>query len=423
MTRQPELDMPLGPYRVLDLTQGGCLIGPRILGDLGADVIKIERPGGDPSRSLGPFYRDTIDPQKSLFWFAYCANKRGITLDIETADGKELFMALAKAADFVVESFPVGYLADLGLGYDALSRTNPRIVMTSITPFGQEGPKSRYKGCDLTEWATAGCLYTMGAPDHAPTWITFGAQSSLHAGAEAAAGSLIAHWHREQTGEGQHVDVSAQKSLAWLNQATIQMWEVNRYIYHRAGAMWVTGHGVARRQCYACKDGFVAFTVFGGGLVNLVMATRAMVAWMAEEGVAPDWLKTFNWVDGFDTSRLTQETVDRVEAPFAHFFMDRTKAELWEQSLKRGIVLAPVNTLGDVAADPHLQARRFWEQVPHPELGEELTYCGAFYKFSETPLRIRRRAPLIGEHNQEIYERELGISREKLVLLKQAGAI
>jgi crotonobetainyl-CoA:carnitine CoA-transferase CaiB-like acyl-CoA transferase len=137
MTKEP--DGLLSPYRVLDLTDEKGLVCGRILGDFGADVIKVEKPCGDPCRNIGPFYHDIPDPEKSLFWFAYCANKRGITLDIESADGKEIFRKLVKTGDVVLESFHPGYMARLGLGYDDLSKINPGIIMTSITPFGQTG--------------------------------------------------------------------------------------------------------------------------------------------------------------------------------------------------------------------------------------------------------------------------------------------
>lgn len=182
----------LSPYRVLDLTEGGSLICGRILGDLGADVIQIEKPGGSSSRSLGPFFKDIPDSQKSIFWFTYGTNKRDITLDIETIDGQEIFKKLVKTAHFVIESSPPGYLKSLGLGHSALHKINSRIVMVSITPFKQSDPKANHKASELTAWASGGMLYICGIPDRPPNWISF-PQASLHAGAEAATGALIAH--------------------------------------------------------------------------------------------------------------------------------------------------------------------------------------------------------------------------------------
>ncbi len=129
-------EMALSPYRVLDLAQGGCCIAGKYFGDLGADVIKVEPPGGDPTRNIGPFYKDIPDPEKSLFWFSYNNNKRGITLDIETCDGAEILKQIVKKCDFLIESFPAGYMDSLGLGYEDLSAVNPALIMVSITPFG-----------------------------------------------------------------------------------------------------------------------------------------------------------------------------------------------------------------------------------------------------------------------------------------------
>lgn len=130
-------DGAMGPYRVLDLTDEKGLLCGKLFADLGADVIKVERPGGDPARNIGPFYKDIPDPQKSLFWFAYNTGKRSITLNIESSDGQQLLKRLVKSADFLVESFTPGYMDKLGLGYQALSQLNPRLIMTSITAFGQ----------------------------------------------------------------------------------------------------------------------------------------------------------------------------------------------------------------------------------------------------------------------------------------------
>ena len=163
----------LGPYRVLDLTEGGCMVGGKILADLGADVIKIEPPGGSKSRNIGPYYKDIPDPNKSLYWFAYNTNKRSITLNIEAADGRELFRRLVKDADIVMETFPPGYLGNLDLNYDKLCATKPDIIVASVTPYGQTGPKAHYQGSELTAWASGGCLYVMGDPDRPPVWISF----------------------------------------------------------------------------------------------------------------------------------------------------------------------------------------------------------------------------------------------------------
>ena len=158
MTKYEETELALSPYRILDLTEGGCMVGGKILGDLGADVIKIELPGGSTSR-IAPFYKDIADPEKSLFWFAYNTNKRGITLNIETNKGWDIFKKLLLTADAVIESFDPGLPQQHGLRYEELTKVKPNIILTSISPFGQDGPKSHYKGSDLTAWASGGYLY------------------------------------------------------------------------------------------------------------------------------------------------------------------------------------------------------------------------------------------------------------------------
>jgi len=159
---QPGPEFLLSPYRVLDLTDERGLLCGKILADLGADVIQVEPPGGSSARNLGPFYRDQVHPEKSLFWWAYAANKRGITLDPGTADGKRLLLRLVKDAHFVIESYPPGYLAGLGLSYQELAATNPSLVMVSITPFGQGGPYAHYKAPDLVGMALGGFMYLTG---------------------------------------------------------------------------------------------------------------------------------------------------------------------------------------------------------------------------------------------------------------------
>src|SRR3972149_3813971 len=162
----------LSPYRVLDLAGETALLAGKILGDLGADVIKVEKPGGDAARSIGPFYHDEPDPQKSLFWFSLNTSKRGITLNIESADGQEIFKKLVKGADFVLESFPPGYLDKLGLGYSALEKINPGIIMVSITAYGQTGPWKDWKPSDIVAWALGGEMNLVGDFDRPPIRVS-----------------------------------------------------------------------------------------------------------------------------------------------------------------------------------------------------------------------------------------------------------
>lgn len=424
MNQEENAVSPLPALRVLDLTDEKGLLCARILGDLGADVIKVEKPGGDPARNIGPFYHDMPHPERSLSWFAYNANKRGITLNIESRDGQQIFKRLVKDADFVIESFPPGYMRSLGLDYEALSQIDPRIIVTSVAPFGQTGPKAQHKASDLTCFASGGALYVMGYPDRPPNWVSF-PQSYLFAGAQAALGSMIAYYHRELTGEGQHVDVSIQESVIGTLIDTPEMLAFAGIDCHRAAFGFLVGRGdIAQTIGFPCKDGWVVcFTVGGAGLRASTESLEKLRAWMAEEGMAPDWFKGLDWTYEYSSERLTPELICRVEAAIGQFLATRTKTELYEEAIRRQIIIAPVNNMADVWQDAQLRAREFWQEVRHPELGDSLLYCGAFVKLGKTPLKIRRRAPLIGEHNQEIYEGELGLCPEEVTALKQAGVI
>jgi len=403
----------------LDLTDDKGFLCGRILGDLGADVIKVELPGGDPSRRIGPFYKDIPDPEKSLYWFAYNANKRGITLNIESEDGKEIFKKLAKKAHFVIESYPPGYMDSLALGYSSLSQINPAIILTSITPFGQTGPYAGYKASDIVEMGMCGLMYLCGDPDRPPVRISC-PQAYLHAGADAAVGTMMAHYYREMNGQGQRVDVSIQEAVYMGTMNAPPFWELEQRILKRAGVRR-TGltAGVLQRQVWVCKDGNVNMPVYGGEVG--IKTNRALARWMDDEGMADDFLRGIDW-DNFDMARVDQKTWDHMERLLERFFLNHTKEELYNKGLSLGAMIYPVSTPKDIAESPQLEARKYWEQVEHPELGETITYPGAAVKASLTPMRIRKRAPLIGEHNQQVYK-ELGFSEEELITLKRGGII
>lgn len=411
----------LDGYRVLDLTEGGCLIAGQILGDLGADVIKIEAPGGSPTRNLGPFYKDIPHPEKSLFWFAYNRNKRSITLDIATADGKALFKRLLKTADIVLESFPPGYLDGQGLGYDQLAAAKPDVILTSITPYGIDGPKSHYKMTELTTWAASVLHYIAGDPDRPPTWLSW-PSASLNGGIQGALASVFALWHRDITGEGQHVDAAIQPFLLHFANGSYWYWECIPFNFPRMGPA-IRSVVTVSPLYFRCTDGYVYLPIGGGAAAGMAESTARFVGWMKDEGAAPQWLIDRDWVFDHDTSKISQEEIDRVIKPFADFLSTKSKSEVSEEAVKRGIMSCPVSDIRDICDDLQLKARDFWVDIEHPELGSKLTYNGPFVKLSEAPLRIRRRAPLVGEHNPEIYVDELGLSKEELVRLRQGGSI
>ena len=410
----------LSGYRVLDLTDEKGLLCGKILGDLGADVIKVEPPGGCSARNIGPFYDNVPHPERSLFWFAYNTNKRGITLDIETSDGKQIFAHLVETADFVIESFPPGFLERLGLGYSSLSQIKPDIIMISITGFGQEGPYRDYKTSDIVGMAMGGLAYMMGEPDRPPLRVSL-PQAFVHAAAEAAVAALTALYHHELTGEGQYIDVSMQASLPVVTVNAIPFWELNQLILKRAGA-YRTGltAGARQRQLWECKDGAVIFYLLGGPAA--AKSNRALAKWIEEEGMASDFMKGMDW-DAFDMGKEGQKTQEELERCIAPFFLTKTKKELYEAALRLKMGLCPVSTFKDLVESSQLNDRDFWVEVEHDELGQAILYPGAFARLSQTPIEMRRRAPLIGEHNEEVYIGETGLSREQVISLKEMGVI
>lgn len=404
--------------RALDLTdERGYLCG-LMLGQLGVEVIKIERPGGDPGRKTPPFYHDSPETEKSLFWFAYNLNKKGITLDIETADGKAIFKKLVKTADFVIESFDVGYLDNLGLGYAELSEVNKGVILVSISPFGHTGPYKTYKASGLVASAMGGMMYVTGEPDQPPVRVSFD-QSYLLGSSHAAAGAMVAHYHRELTGEGQWVDTSVQGSWVTTFVNMMASFELADTVVSRSGSKRI-GDRFNSTLAYPCKDGFISYLVIIGQ--SGVKSNTAMVAWMNEEGMADDYIKNLDWTT-IDRNTVTQEDMDAIEKRVGRFFLTHTKAELAEGFLKKRIMGLPFSTFDDLFHNIQLKSRGYWQEVDYPELGDKIKHPGAPVQLADMPWHTDKRAPFIGEHNEKIYVEELRFSRGELINLKQLGVI
>lgn len=413
------MDTCLSPYRALDLTDEKGLLCGRVLADLGCDVIKVEKPGGDEARSIGPFYHDQPDREKSLYWMAYNTNKRGITLNIETADGRDLFGRLVKRSDFVIESFLPGTLEQIGLGYEALSRINPGLIMISISPFGQTGPYRRFKAPDIVSMAMGGSMYVCGDADRPPVRIGQ-CHAFPHGGAEGAAAGLMALYGREQTGVGQHVDVSIQECLIWTLMVVPQAWDLTRTNLGRAGSYRQLVSGVIRRNLWPCRDGHITFLLLGGQ--QGARTNRALVDLMNSRGYATELLLGMDW-DSLDMVKATQEEVDAISEPIGRFFLAHTRMDLYEEALKRNIQLYPVTTAQDIVEDPQLRFRNFWAEVEYPQLETSLRVPGPFVRLSQTPVTRFGHAPRVGEHNEEIYIKELGLTPQDLVVLSEGGVI
>lgn len=406
----------LASCKALDLTNERGFLCGKILSDMGAEVVKVEKPEGEPGRNLGPFYHDEPDSERSLSWLAYNAGKKSISLNIETCDGRDIFLKLIGKADFLIESFDPGYMNSLGLGYEKLSRINSGLIYVSITPFGQEGPYRNYKDSDLVCMAFGGIMYITGDPDRPPVRISL-PQAYLHAGAEASVGGMLALYYKNRTGKGQYVDVSVQKSLPWAMILARPYWDISKIIIKRAGPFRSGLSSKAiQRQTWPCKDGYITFVVFGGS-GGRAQSNKALVEWVDSEGMATPELKSIDW-DTFDMATSSQEFHDSYLKPFGDFFLRHTKEELYTGAIERQIMLYPVSTPSDILSNQQLQRRSFWNKISFPYMKEEIDLPGAFVKIEGFDIGTAKRAPLSGEDNEEIYMGRLGLTREEMAMLK-----
>jgi crotonobetainyl-CoA:carnitine CoA-transferase CaiB-like acyl-CoA transferase len=400
----------LDDLRVLDLADEKGVYCGKVLAGLGAEVIKIEKPGGDAMRDNGPFYHDIPHRERSLYWWHFNTNKKSITLNLDTSDGREIFQRLVKTADVLVETYEPGYLDGLGLGYEALSKINPGLIMTSITHFGQRGPYRDYKGSDIVDLAMGGFMYPCGHPD-TPPLMAFAEQGYHTASNYGAIAALFALYNRDVTGKGEYIDIPIQTCAAFSLECA-NIW----YIYwglvlpRRGTRHGGNPPGSDLGHISPASDGWVC--TFPG-----IMP----IDWMVADGMA-EFLNTQEWLIKIFT-RMTPEEEKSLVRVKDNWSKTHTKAELFEGCQNMHVPWMPISTLEDVCNDPQLKERGFFEPVAHPELGETFTYPGAAIKMHGTPWLSQKRAPLIGEHNLEIYEKEIGFSKKDLALLAAGGVI
>ena len=367
---EPPNSSPLALYRVLDLTEGGFNWCGKVLADLGADVIKIEPPEGSLTRLRGPFAGGVEDPEGSLFWAAYCLNKRSAVLDIERADGAEALRELARGADVLVESFAPGYLAERGLGFDDLATANPGLVYTSITPYGQTGPRAHHRAADIAGWAMGGMQYLCGDEDRPPVRVAV-PQAELHAGAQAAAGTMIALRARNRSGAGRHVDVNMQASVIWTMHNVAPYPKLAGGSLERGGAVRRVGNAL-NRVVFSCKDGFLRPYAYGGWVSGDSMTK--LTRWMDEEGAAPEFMKHTDWptqdmnrLEGLQEDSAEVQEFYAMQEALQRFFAGKTKVEILERAVAEKLLIAPCQTPRDLRENAQLAARGFWVDVPYPE--------------------------------------------------------
>jgi crotonobetainyl-CoA:carnitine CoA-transferase CaiB-like acyl-CoA transferase len=379
----------------------------KLLADLGAEVIKVERPGlGDEARRREPYAGDEPGLERSGLFAYLNTNKLGVTLDVETVKGRDLFLELAARADVLVENNPPRRMKDLGLTYEALEKINQALIMTSITPFGQNGPHSDYKAYELNVYQGGGFgfISTTTIQEPVPTPIKAGGrQSQFAGGAAGAVASLTALFARDHLGEGQHVDISLQEVMAGQYEAVIEHWT---FTQNEMGG--VTIPIMMPIMPLPASDGWVFL---------MCVEDREFDAFVKVMG-DPEWAKDELFSDRFKRA----EYVDGLAVMLMEWSRQYTMEEIFQMAQAAGVPVGPAYTAEDVVRSPHLTERGYFVTIDHPVIGPAV-YPGAPYTFSKTPWRIVRRAPLLGEHNLMIYHERLGYSRADIIRFAQAGVI
>lgn len=419
---EPKDDMPgpLAGLRVLELTGEHAQWCGKLMADLGADVIKIEPPGGQETRKLGPFLDDQPGPERSLHFWHYNTSKRGVTLDIAKPEGQAVFRKLAATAGLVLESFPAGYLPGLGLGYESLSADNPGLIMCSVTPFGQDGPWRDYQTSDLLHLAAGGQMASSGydvedVPDAPP--IAPGGGNAWHIASHYAyIGIMGALYHRDFTGEGQYIDVSVHEACSLTTEGAIAIYLSTGEVVRRHTGRHASADMSPGIQ-HATNDGGYINTTRSGSNLNAARI-KVLAEWMDEHGLAQDLLD-----EKYQDPAVIEESGQHFADVLKNFFANMPLLEAYEGGQELNFPWGAIRTMGEIVGDPHLDDRNFFVPVEHPELGREFTYPGPAAIYNASPWRISRRAPLIGEHNDEVLGGELGLSKVELEALKKSGAI
>lgn len=405
MKGTPQNDGPLRGLRILDLADEKASFCTKLLADMGACVIKIEKPGGDTSRNIGPFWKDSPHPERSLFFWFNNTNKLGITLNLERGSGREIFCRLLTKVDAVVETFPPGYLSRLGLGFKVLREINPGIILVSVTGFGQTGPHSTYKSCDLIASAMGGQMYVTGDPSVSPL-KAYGEQSYYTASLFAAIGILIALRKRNKRGKGEHIDISLQESVASTLEHVMIRYLHDHTIPERQGGLYWNNEFCI----LPCSDGFILLTLF--------QQWETLIEWMDTEGMAGD-LMDEEWSD--EQYRL--DHLDHIVEVVRRWTQTHTTGELFEIGQLMRLPWAPVQLPKEVSESPQLKARGFFRPTGHSEIGGSFPYANPCLRFNSIHLTQQKRAPLIGEHNAQIFRGELGLTVKEMQKLSSEGVI
>jgi len=405
----------LAGVRIIDLTDSTAAYATKLLADLGADVIRVEPPQGDPTRRRGPFSCRAHRAGCSLLAAYLHTSKRSVTLNLAHPDGRHLFLRLLASAAAVVESDPPGRVAvEAALRWEDLREINPRLTYTRITPFGDDGPRAHWKATDLTLMAMGGLLWLAGEPLRPPL-IPAGEQSGIIAGLAAAVGTLLALLHAEVHGSGQRVSISIQEAICLALENAIQFYDLEGVLRTRTGSRpREAGTGL-----FPCRDGFVYLMA---GRMSTPRGWKAVVEWLQEAGVPgavemgdPVWLQY--------EYRTRPEAIDHFGQVFTRFASSWTKEDLYHAGQRRGIIICPVKSPQELRHDRQLAARNWFVQATPDAARMPVPFPGLPYALSACPGIAPRPAPAAGADNAAIFHDELGLPSEEMDALVEAGVI
>jgi len=390
--------------RVLDLTH--YIAGPycaKLLADFGADVVKVERPDGDPARRMPPFFHDEAGPDKSLLFLYLNTNKSSVTLNLKSPRGQQMLKDLARDSDILVENFSPGVMASFGLDYPALREINPSLVMVSISNFGQKGPYRDYQATDIVEYAMGGLMYIFGSYDREPLMHALH-QAQFKAGTNSASAALMALYHQRLTREGQQVDVSIQECIASALRDVVDN-------YTNTGA-------VRRRQ-----------PNHSGDLTRLRQTSDGYI--LPNPGITAgfDWSGVVEFLgapelddEKFSTPSARLANAEELGEILDRHFLTRKKYDTFYEAHRRRFIYGVVQSPKEVLADPQYDARGYFVDIDHPVAGQ-LKYPGAPFLMDGTPWEARRPAPTLGQHNRQVFGERLGCAGDDLTRLRAIGVI
>ena len=398
------VEPPLAGIKVLDLTH--YIAGPyctKLLADYGAEVMKIERPGtGDGARQMPPFFGNSPHPEKSGLFLYLNTNKLGITLNLKSEAGAKVFKELVKDSDILVENFSPRVMRSLGLSYENLERRNPHLIMTSISNFGQSGAYRDYKATEIVADAMGGWMAIIGDPEREPL-KPGGYQAQFVAGLFGSLGTMTAFCGQEMTGIGQHVDISIMEAVLYIQMNITSMYSYNQQIRKRVGnRVWPPPGAIL-----PCKDGHI------GAIAVTTQQWKTLCHWMG----MPELIENPRFLTAVDRA----EHVDELEAILLSWLVEHEQEELVHEAQKRRLPFAVPASTKMLLESEHLRQRGYFVEVDHPATGK-LHYPGAQFKMGGLPFELKR-APLLGEHNEEVYCHRLGYSKSDLVRFKEQGII